>query len=122
MPRYIDAIDADELIRRTAELEAVALEQVAKYEPSEDHENWKVWSAILTERTAFKYDLIDAPIVDAVEVVRCKDCKWYKESKYSEIRPMRFCYRLRNNDGVRVGYNWDENDFCSYGERREDAD
>ena len=121
MPRYIDAIDADELIRRTAELEAVALEQVAKYEPSEDHENWKVWSAILTERTAFKYDLIDAPIVDAVEVVRCKDCKWYKESKYSEIRPMRFCYRLRNNDGVRVGYNWDENDFCSYGERREDA-
>ena len=61
----------------------------------------------------------NAPTVD---VVRCKDCKWYKESKYSELRPMRFCYRLRNNDGVRVGYNWDENDFCSYGERKEDAE
>ena len=59
----------------------------------------------------------NAPTVD---VVRCKDCKWYKESKYSELRPMRFCYRLRNNDGVRVGYNWDENDFCSYGERGEE--
>ena len=121
MPKYIDAIDADELIRRTAELEAVALKQVSKYEPSKDPVLWNRWTAILTERTAFKYDLIDAPIVDAVEVVRCKDCKWYKESKYSEIRPMRFCYRLRNNDGVRVGYNWDENDFCSYGERKEDA-
>ena len=61
-------------------------------------------------------------LIPTVDVVRCKDCKWYKESKYSEIRPMRFCYRLRNNDGDRVGYNWDENDFCSYGERREDAD
>ena len=62
------------------------------------------------------------PTVDAVEVVRCKDCKWYKESKHSELRPIRFCYRLRNNDGVPVGYNWDDNDFCSYGERKEDAD
>ena len=63
----------------------------------------------------------DAPTVDAEPVVRCKDCKWYKESKHSELRPIRFCYRLKNDDGVPVGYNWDDNDFCSYGERREDA-
>ena len=54
------------------------------------------------------------------EVVRCKDCKWYKESKRQELHPTRFCYRLKNDDGVPVGYNWDGNDFCSYGERRED--
>lgn len=61
-----------------------------------------------------------APTVDAVEVVRCKDCKWYEESKNPEIYPMRFCYRLRNDKGVRVGYNCDGNDFCSYGERRDE--
>jgi hypothetical protein len=55
------------------------------------------------------------------EVVRCKDCKWYKESKYSELSSIRFCYRLRNDNDVPVGYNWDDNDFCSYGERKEDG-
>lgn len=61
-------------------------------------------------------------VVDVVEVVRCKDCKWYEESKHSELQSLRFCYRLRNDNGVPVGYNWDGNDFCSYGERREDAE
>lgn len=56
-------VDADKLAERVANLEAVALEQVAKYEPSEEHEKWKVWSAILNERTAFKFDLFDAPTV-----------------------------------------------------------
>ena len=56
---------------------------------------------------------------DLVEVVRCKDCKWYKESKNPEIYPMRFCYRLKNDNGDPVGYNWDGNDFCSHGERRD---
>ena len=57
---------------------------------------------------------------DAVPVVRCKDCKWYEESIYPELRPNRFCYRLTNNKGVHIGYNWAGNDFCSYGERRQD--
>ena len=64
--------------------------------------------------------LVEIPTIDAVDVVRCKDCKWYEESKNSEIYPMRFCYRLKNDNGVRVGYNCDGNDFCSHGERRED--
>ena len=68
----------------------------------------------------YKDDVDNAPSVDAVEVVRCKDCRWYEESKNSEIYPMRFCYRLKNDNGVRVGYNCDSNDFCSHGERRED--
>lgn len=65
-------------------------------------------------------NIVNAPTVDAVPVVRCKDCKWYKESKHSELNSLRFCYRLRNDSGIPVGYNWDDNDFCSYGERRED--
>ena len=53
---------------------------------------------------------------DIVEVVRCKDCKWYKESKL--MPPIKFCYRLIGNDGKHVGYNYSDDDFCSYGERR----
>lgn len=49
------------------------------------------------------------PTVDAVPVTRCKDCKYWQD----------------NNNGYpheecRWGYGEtpDENDFCSYGERR----
>lgn len=58
-------IDADPLLKKTAELEAVALEQVKKYEPLDNPREWRTWPAILTERTAFKYDLMDAPTIEA---------------------------------------------------------
>ena len=49
---------------------------------------------------------------DVVQVVRCKDCKfWHTEGQYCD----------------RFGVMWEEfytspNDYCSRGERREDAD
>ena len=50
-----------------------------------------------------------APTVDAVEVVRCKDCKYWR---YSDCQ----C----QNDSH--GYcPISENDFCSRGEKREDG-
>ena len=45
------------------------------------------------------------PTVDAVEVVRCKDCK----RNGTELCPMLFT-------------EMKDDDFCSYGERREDAE
>ena len=58
-------------------------------------------------------DIINASLVDAVEVVRCKDCKYWQD----------------NNGGYpheecRWGHGEtpDANDFCSYGERKEGAD
>ena len=45
------------------------------------------------------------PSVDAVEVVRCKDCHW---------RNRNCC--MHPTDGMNVTQ---DNDFCSYGERRE---
>ncbi len=50
----------------------------------------------------------DLPTVDAVEVVRCKDCKYYRESF-----PYNTCAAF---EPVLVP---DEYDFCSYGERKE---
>lgn len=52
----------------------------------------------------------DAPTIDAVEVVRCRDCKWYKTM---------YCKMDRWTDLVTV-YMAKEDDYCSYGERRED--
>ena len=61
----------------------------------------------------YKDDVDNAPSVDAVEVVRCKDCVNCSEcitddGMYIYIR----C--LRNGATIY------EDDFCSWGERRED--
>ena len=50
------------------------------------------------------------PTVEAVEVVRCKDCKHYKKDSLS-------C--AMNNKDRGEWFNWYDADFCSYGERRE---
>ena len=56
-----------------------------------------------------------APAVDAVEVVRCKDCKrCYEQRTKKNKQLMRFCMR---NEGAEFQVN--PNDFCSYGERKE---
>ena len=56
-------------------------------------------------------DIKNAPTVDAVPVVRCKDCKWL----YSEMDD----YCCRSHRGLaRIC----ENSFCSYGERKEGAE
>lgn len=62
--------------------------------------------------------LKEAPAVAAVEVVRCKDCRYYKESEI--FKGVKFCYRLRGRGGKPVGYNFCADDFCSRGERKND--
>ena len=62
-------------------------------------------------------DLYSLPVVDAVPVVRCKDCKYYKISQL--LPPHKFCFRLRHpTENRSVGYNFADDDFCSHGERR----
>ena len=51
----------------------------------------------------------ERPTVDAVEVVRCKDCKQWCEDTLS-------CMLGNHYDD-----NWYGEDFCSYGERRADG-
>lgn len=54
------------------------------------------------------------PAVDAVKVVRCKDCNHCRTASWGE----RFCAR-KQADGVCAELsNLREYDFCSYGERR----
>lgn len=60
---------------------------------------------------AFGYDAVEimtevqyAPAADVVEVVRCKDCK-HRDGELGQ--PNIVCYQMHDDD------------FCSYGERRE---
>ena len=59
--------------------------------------------------------LFEIPTVDAVEVVRCKDCKFYLNSneKCGLIDT-----RLHFYETDKV---WTEDCFCAWGERREDG-
>lgn len=61
------------------------------------------------------FDVEEMPTVDAVEVVRCRECKHYE---------MGVCLKIYD-DGAASRYAWQErkpDDFCSYGERKRGAD
>ena len=59
-------------------------------------------------------DIKNAPTVDAVSVVRCKDCKhWHKDTMFCSYMPY-------GEASERV--NWYADDFCSYGERKDGDD
>lgn len=72
-------------------------------------------------------DIEAAPTVDAVEVLRCRDCKYWGDedgkSKRSDGVLFARC-KVHNYliDGRHTGWCPTENDFCSYGERKEGAD
>ena len=58
--------------------------------------------------------IANAKTVDAVEVVRCKDCKHYDFG---------VCLKIYS-DGAVSQYAWqarNEDDFCSYGERKDNG-
>ena len=59
----------------------------------------------------FRGMLKKAPTIDAVPVVRCKDCKWFTMDNTGGT----YCNHL--TCGLFNGYEPDA--FCSYGERKE---
>ena len=59
----------------------------------------------------------DAPTVDAVPVVRCRECKHRRKSICGDG------YQCCNEYyGMASGVALKDDDFCSYGERKEGAD
>ena len=79
----------DDLIRR-----GDALEALNKQQP--------------IDKSVMRRVVVQVPAVDAVEVVRCKDCKW---------RNTAGCPYMNFDAADR-----EDSDFCSDGERREDDD
>lgn len=68
-------------------------------------EGQATWSAVST------IDILAAPIVDAVEIVRCRDCKYHENTN---VTGFKHCCLI----GKTVRYN----DFCSYGKREGGSD
>ena len=72
----------------------------------------------MADLTSLKELLEDCTTVDAVEVVRCKDCKFAYINSLSAKQEKALCNRHFNPDGNAAIMGAD--DFCSYGERRTD--
>ena len=71
-------------------------------------ETFKLYDAPVFLKAVGTKEIDRAPTIDAVPVVRCKDCKWL----YDEMGD----YCCRSHRGlVRIC----ENSFCSYGERKD---
>ena len=59
-------------------------------------------------------DIKNAPTVNAVEVVRCKDCKWYRIARIDNVP---YCCYESGYCGEHMGGLF----FCACGERRNDG-
>ena len=88
-------IDADKLIEEMSE----------KHRPN-FHEDLKAYHMWIMWYWALK----EAPTIDAVSVVRCKECKHWQKSRE---RAVMCCLREVPNRPMQA------DDYCSYGERKE---
>ena len=76
------------------------------------------WDDIPPTREEFVYFLKKQPTVDAVPVVRCRECKYhYWEQEPCHGKSVHYC-KLPHMRGVEVFKEF----FCYYGERKEGAD
>ena len=59
--------------------------------------------------------LDNTPTVDAVPVIRCKDCKLWMKNPYRESSVFGLCFKHKD-----IAIATDETDWCSWAERRND--
>lgn len=95
------AVDGETLYERACDLEAQALAYVGKIANDESKiEEWKIWSAILAERTTFKHDVFDAPTIEperkmgkwnfiGYQMFECTECgTCYTQNQFHQMRVM----------------------------------
>ena len=111
--------NSSDAISRQAAIEALA-EQIALCDKAlnsfgismKDEYAVKVEKASLV---AYKEQLEVMPATDVAPVVRCGQCKYWQDN--DSDYDYGYCYA---KDGHGFGHAWGKNDFCSYGERREE--
>ena len=72
------------------------------------------------EPLVYWYDIEAAPTIDAVPVVRCRECK-YSRINHLMKKDILSCENI-DVCGEEYLFERNPNDFCSYGERKEGAD
>ena len=86
-----------------ADAELKEAKKLAGPQTGDGWDNWGVYALI--ERQ---------PTIDAVPVVRCKDCKWWKELE--DVEGIKFCTYTIDASYARHSF-----DYCSNGERKDDG-
>ena len=99
-------IDADKL------LEGLKFERRKIPLIEEDHDGFYLYSGINTAVTGAEILVKHQPTVDAVEVVRCKDCR-HKDFRYYDKQSV-YCYKLNRNGHI--------NEYCRYGAKIDGGD
>ena len=79
------------------------------------------------EGCVYDHFISNTTTIDAVPVVRCRECKYWgdEDGKLQDSDGVLFARCKVHNyliDGRHTGWCPTENDFCSYGERKEGAD
>lgn len=92
----------------SAEFEAVPVNYI-KGAPTIDPEE-------LRPRGKWIWNPNQQPIIDAVPVVRCRDCKWFD---LYEMECINNAVSTDHEGGASYSLNFDLDDFCSFGERKE---
>ena len=86
-------------------IDADVLEPHEQFEPMENGEYEYV-------EVVYKDDIDDTPTIDAVEVIRCNDCR-HKTECHKSVQ-----YTRNELNAVTIGYSPIE--WCSHGERSEE--
>ena len=105
MPRYIDADALKESLMETLDY---AKAWKKESERIGDNEVQIFAERAIVDFTECILRLNNAPEINAVEVLRCKDCKFYDAENHNCLDEMAY---------ARI---WNESDFCSFGERKEE--
>ena len=111
---------------RLCDLDEIKIQVKRQYEDCHGYSGNK--KAIYREAIlAVRSILHSAKTIDAVPVVRCWECKYWgdEDGKLQDSDGVLFARCKVHNyliDGRHTGWCPTENDFCSYGERKEGAD
>lgn len=98
----MELISKDSLYQKIASFEEK--HRTKLLEMGVNHPNYQTQHRVLSVISVIKYAVADAPQVDAVEIIRCKDCRHAERYTWSEC----FCneYQTMKN----------ENGYCDKGE------
>lgn len=98
-------IDADELKK------SMDCDGAVKYGNDGVEQTERSYSTLMRYEIADYID--DAPTLDVVDVIRCKDCKNVTLTSSGEVK---YCRMFDSDDGLYLSGNF----YCAYGERRKE--